>query len=102
MKTVHILKLKDCYLKEVMSKKKSFELRYDDRNYCVNDLIHFIKTDCKEFTNYKYNLFKITYKLDSFEDGLHSQYCILVIKKLNKLKSIFLLILSKKENRRIN
>lgn len=39
MLTVHTLKLKDIYFQAVVEGKKTFELRYNDRNYQTGDII---------------------------------------------------------------
>ena len=76
---LHELKIKDEYFKEVLRENKTFELRKNDRDYQVGDLIHFVG-------NPSYNeklVFQITYVLkDVPEYGLKDGYCILAIKEL--------------------
>ena len=89
---LHELKIKDEYFKEVLRENKTFELRKNDRDYQVGDLIHFIdiKDEDKEFKTWGVEpaidedaLYKITYVLkDVPEYGLDKDYCILGIKKL--------------------
>ena len=104
---LHELKIKEEYLEDIKSGKKTFELRKNDRDYQVGDLIHFVevyrdimliggipafdivknKTATKEYTrefkDYEKNLFEITYILKNVpEYGLDKDYCILGIKKL--------------------
>lgn len=93
---LHELKIKYEYLKEVQAGRKTFELRKNDRDYQVGDLIKFncidgakliripagytMSSDCfiEEDT-----LYKITYILKDVEEyGLDSDYCILGIKKV--------------------
>lgn len=85
---LHELKIKHEYLVEVTMGRKTFELRKNDRDYQVGDLIRFIdikqdsKGDCDIYIN-KDTLYKITYVLkDVPEYGLDKDYCILGIKKL--------------------
>ena len=80
---LHVLKIKDEYLSEIYCGRKTFELRKDDRDYKVGDLIHFVDTngdevDTKEFN--KGNLYEITYILRNVpEYGLQDGYAILSI-----------------------
>lgn len=92
---IHELKIKKEYYKEVALGHKTFELRKNDRDYQVGDLIKF--TDAlfdRENINDKNmveeyypspseTLFKITYVLkDVPEYGLDKDYCILGIKRV--------------------
>lgn len=87
---LHELKIKHEYLIEVVMGRKPFELRKNDRDYQVEDLISFI--DIKQSNNDncdcdididKNTLYRITYVLkDVPEYGLDKDYCILGIKKL--------------------
>ena len=89
---LHELKIKHEYLIEVDRGRKTFELRKNDRDYKVGDLIHFIdiKDEDKDFNTWgvepaidKDALYKITYVLkDTPQFGLDKDYCILGIKKL--------------------
>lgn len=77
VKRIHILKIEDKYLKAIKDGIKdgikTFELRKNDRDYQVGDLIKFSKDK---------DIYKITYILkDVKEYGLDSNYCILSIKK---------------------
>ena len=101
---LHELKIKEEYLEDIKSGKKTFELRKNDRDYQVGDLIHFIKVSNQELwsgavplIDYETNkiatkavyiddnaLYQITYILkDVPQYGLDKDYCILGIKKLN-------------------
>lgn len=87
---LHELKIKHEYLIEVYMGRKTFELRKNDRDYQVGDLIRFIdikqsnsgNCDCDIYID-KDTLYKITYILKNVEEyGLDKDYCILAIKKL--------------------
>ena len=94
---IHELKIKEEYYKEVALGRKTFELRKNDRDYQVGDLIKFndalFVRECK-IANDKYlaeeyyphpreTLFQITYILkDVPEYGLDKDYCILGIKQV--------------------
>ena len=86
---LHELKILHQYLIDVTLGTKTFELRKNDRDYQVGDLIMFI--DIMEgYTNNgiepyidKNQLYRITYVLKNVEKyGLDKDYCILAIKKL--------------------
>lgn len=87
---LHELKILHKYLIDVSLGIKTFELRKNDRDYQVGDLIHFIdvkedKTTSKSIEPYIYEdqLYRITYVLKDVEKyGLDKDYCILAIKKL--------------------
>ena len=94
----HELKIKHCYLVDIARGIKTFELRKNDRDYQVGDLIRFIdergadgimlvSSDCKvKMVDYQVNentLFRIVYVLKNVEEyGLNKDYCILGIKRL--------------------
>ena len=99
---LHELKILAEYYTEVLTGKKTFELRKNDRDYQVGDLIHFIpivqkrvKNDqladteeimCKMWLKSN-DVYKITYILkDVPQYGLDKDYCILGIKKLEVAK----------------
>lgn len=87
---LHELKIDKEYLDDIKLGLKTFELRKNDRDYQVGDLIKFIdikqrdsnKGDCDIYID-KDELYKITYVLkDVPEYGLDKDYCVLGIKKL--------------------
>ena len=95
--TLHELKILHGYLIDVSIGKKTFELRKNDRDYQVGDLIRFI--DIREDDSTAKNqiepnidentLYRITYVLKDVEKyGLDRDYCILAIKKLN-IKEVY-------------
>ena len=93
----HELKILHKYLLDVDLGNKTFELRKNDRDYQVGDLIRFI--DIREDDSTAKNqiepnidentLYRITYVLKDVEKyGLDKDYCILAIKKLN-IKEVY-------------
>ena len=86
---LHELKIRHEYLIDVTLGTKTFELRKNDRDYQVGDLIHFIdiredntKNDIEPYID-ENQLYRITYVLKNVEKyGLDKDYCILAIKKL--------------------
>lgn len=80
---LHELKIKEEYFYAILRGEKTFELRKNDRDYQVGDLIHFMQTDGFEYFGHSKEIYQITYILkDVPEYGLDKDYCILGIKKL--------------------
>lgn len=80
---LHILKIQSMYYYEVDYGIKTFELRKNDRDYEVFDLIHFIQTNGQDFKDNPSNVYQIIYILKDVEKyGLDKDYCILGIKRL--------------------
>lgn len=92
--TIHELKIKEEYYKEVLSGRKTFELRKNDRNYQEGDLIQFkkvqwleptgdLRVPFREVLTFVKELYQITYILkDVPQYGLDKEYCILGIKRV--------------------
>lgn len=95
---LHELKILHKYLVDVDLGRKTFELRKNDRDYQVGDLIRFIDIREDDSTANKNQiepnidentLYRITYVLKDVEKyGLDKDYCILAIKKLN-IKEVY-------------
>ena len=94
---LHELKILHKYLLDVDLGNKTFELRKNDRDYQVGDLIRFIDIREDDSTAKKQRepnsdentLYRITYVLKDVEKyGLDRDYCILAIKKLN-IKEVY-------------
>ncbi len=80
---LHNLKIKEEYFEAILQGKKTFELRKNDRDYQVGDLIHFIKTDGLEYFGHSKDVFRITYILTNVQEyGLDKDYCIFSIKSV--------------------
>lgn len=78
----HDLKIKMNYYLDILNGVKKFELRKNDRNFKVNDYIHFINILGNEFLTKPNNLYKITYILKNIPSyGLDVDYCILGIEE---------------------
>ena len=83
--TLHTLKIEKQYFEAICNKEKLFELRKNDRNYKVGDLINFIiKPQASGSKPCETNkLFMITYVLENVpEYGLDKNYCILGIREV--------------------
>lgn len=80
---LHELKIKDDYFNAILRGDKAFELRKNDRDYQVGDLIHFVGIDNLEYFGHSKDAYQIIYILkDVPKYGLDKDYCILGIKKL--------------------
>lgn len=79
-KTIHELKIAPEYFEKVLSKEKTFEFRYNDRNYQVGDILNLKEYENGTYTGRETNV-EITYILQDFE-GLQSNYAILSIKSI--------------------
>lgn len=78
MQTVHELKILPQYFEMVANGSKRFELRKDDRDYKVGDLLVLKEYDGKDYTGRKLSAYLITYILrNCSEYGLQDGYCIL-------------------------
>lgn len=73
------LKILPKYYKKVREGEKRFELRKDDRNFKVGDIVRLCEHDGIAYTG-RDSLYEILYKLDGGEYGLQKGYCILSIK----------------------
>lgn len=75
-KTKHEIKILPQYYEAVSKGNKRFELRKDDRDYQVGDIIKLREWDGKEYTGYEMTT-GIRYVLrDCPEYGLMEGYCI--------------------------
>ena len=87
---LHVLKIKDEYFREVRAGFKKAEIRKNDRDYQVDDLIHFVGLSGAELmgcnrdcTLRRENLYRITHVLkDVPEYGLQEGYAILSIERI--------------------
>ena len=74
----HRLKIKPEYFKAVTRGEKQFELRKDDRNYQVGDLVKLLEWDGERYTGRESRMIPIRYVLRNCEEyGLKEGYCIL-------------------------
>lgn len=76
--TVHQIKLKRQYFKDVADGKKTFELRKNDRGYRVGDVLDMREIKDGEETGQHIRA-EITYMLENYE-GIEEGYCILAIR----------------------
>lgn len=69
---VHGLKITPNYFEKVVSKEKSFEIRYNDRNFQVGDILKLMEYTDGSYTG-RFVYVKVTYILRDFE-GLQPNF----------------------------
>ena len=76
---VHNLKITPEYFQDVVSGKKKFEVRENDRGFLLGDILHLKEYDLenKRYTGQKV-IVEIIYLLENF-DGLKENYVVLGI-----------------------
>lgn len=79
---IHCVKINPFFYYELSTGAKTFEIRKDDRDYRVGDILTFTDPTGKE--GYP-GAWVITFKLTSrlFPEGLKDGYCLLSLKPLN-------------------
>lgn len=82
---VHILKLRQPYFDSVADGSKTFEVRYNDRDYKKGDILALCEID--EEGRYKERMIikTISYVLDNYE-GLQPEWCILGLGTIKSCK----------------
>lgn len=75
----HNLKIKPCYFREVITGNKTFELRYDDRDYEVGDIL--ILREYEEVYTMRIAIVEVTSILRNYE-GLKPRFVIMSTKLL--------------------
>lgn len=82
---VHKLKIKEEYFNEVKEGRKTFEIRKNDRDYKVGDVVILTKVDNEGFLTREVLVGTITYLLKNCPQyGLGCGYCIFSL-KINKV-----------------
>ena len=74
---VHGLKIAPNYFAKVVTKEKSFEVRYNDRNFQVGDILKLMEYTEGSYTG-RFVYVKVTYILRDFE-GLQPNFVVLSI-----------------------
>jgi len=80
----HICKIKSMFFPDVLSGKKPFELRKNDRLYSVGDKLVLFETDDAEKETGNTAIMKVTYILNGPFYGLMDGFCIMGIKRAGK------------------
>lgn len=84
---LHNIKLEQQYVKSIVEKEKTFEIRYNDRDYKVGDIIRFKPTTyCYYGDLIKNQFYIITYMFNDF--GLNKNYAVFSFKEITDEKLI--------------
>jgi hypothetical protein len=82
---IHNLKINQCYLCHILEGKKTFEVRKNDRDFQVGDVIHFLPLEDENYDAYGLRCqipdYLINYILSDFS-GLQQNYVCLAIAPL--------------------
>lgn len=90
MQKIHDLKILSEYYSAVVSGAKKFEVRYNDRDYKVGDILLLREFDGSFYTGRK-TCVKVTYVLHGGAYGLAEGYVILSILKLKNQRAVCLM-----------
>ena len=77
MRQHHYLKLETEFYQAVEDAEKMFEVRKNDRNYQVGDIVHLREVAGGQETGRELPPFEITYVLHGGKHGLADDYCVL-------------------------
>ena len=82
----HVLKTIAPYFEEVASRRKTFEVRKDDRGFQVGDTLVLEEIDEQGWYTGRNCTVEVVYKLSGGQFGIESWYCVLGIKLLARSK----------------
>ncbi len=81
---IHDIKIKQCYLIHILEGRKTFEVRFNDRDYQVGDELHFLPLVDENYDVYKLKSpipnFMVTYINHDY--GMKDGYVVLGIKQI--------------------
>lgn len=84
---VHELKVKQPFYDDLYFNRKVFEIRKNDRNYQINDILHLKEYPKEDWQNREGIFRKVVYLLKGGQYGLDKDYVILGLKEV-KIKTI--------------
>ena len=79
--TTHELKISPQYFKDVIGDRKRFEVRYNDRNYKVGDLLRLREWENDAYSGQEATV-QVIYMLAYPFVGLQEGYCVLGIERV--------------------
>lgn len=82
---IHNLKIQPEYFNKVMSGEKTFEIRFNDRNYAIGDILNLYEYSSQKFSGKKITV-RVVYILDhgNFPEGIPEGYVVMSIIKVNE------------------
>lgn len=79
---IHELKVKQPFYDDLFFERKNFEVRKNDREYKVGDILHLKEYPTEDYPKRKGLLRKVIYILDGGQYGLDSEYVVMGLKKV--------------------
>lgn len=76
----HVLKIKEVYYNHILSGEKTWELRYNDRDFKIGDTLEFVIVENDIIIRASPKRFEIIYIFYPDELGIMIDYCIMTIK----------------------
>ena len=97
---IHNLKILKKYADAVNGNAKHFEVRKNDRNFQIGDVVTFTVIDDVQSNPLNYKAFFISYVLthEDFPDGIAEGYCVFTIAPLDDGLSFYYSQLRENEN----
>lgn len=86
---IHELHIRSNFMDKILSGKKTFEIRKNDRDFQVGDLIQFLELGIVDDEKFIMQRYKIVYILHSheFPNGIPEDYCVMSIERYVEDKS---------------
>ena len=79
-KMQHTLKVQREYFQAIADNRKTFEARYDDRNYEVGDWVVFREVNPIKWTGREIGPYEIGYILKGGQFGIEKNWCVFTLK----------------------
>lgn len=85
---IHEIKIQSKYYKKVLTGEKTFEIRFNDRNYAVGDILKLREIENNMYTGETIDV-RIMYMLKhaDFPEGIPDGYVVFSIEKLGGLNN---------------
>lgn len=83
----HTLKTHSTFFDDIWNNLKMFEVRFNDRDYQINDVLHLYRYENGIKTEGKFIKAQILYILNhnDFSDGIKENYVVLQLTKIEKI-----------------
>jgi len=82
---IHVIKCQTPYFQDVLDRRKTFEVRLNDRDYQVDDELHMIEVECDSLTQTGRRLSAtISYMLSDASWGLRDNYVVLALEDVKE------------------
>lgn len=84
---IHELKIKQCYLIHIVEGRKTFDIRKNDRDFQVGDIIKWLPLEDDNYDVYAYNPirdYRINYVLSDFSGLQQNHVCLAITPIIEK------------------